>query len=599
MRFLQYLLAAHIAFGAIFIVIFKNYFEYSAYIIVLHLLLLAAGSTLVLLPLLFLLKGKGTRSAFVYTLIVLPLFDLAVLLVYSSTIISNIIWSGNVTLDLLASYISDIGTMRETLPALDLYLLTLFVSYVLLVICYRALFKKHGKVSTKDQQYSLKFISYTALAALSTVTLWTISFDDEDPGIWTGEPISNLFLDYIPVFKYDPALPGVGVSISAQQSLTASDQGRNVVIIMVDALRADHLKVNGYHRDTTPFLNTLIEGGELHSVEMVHSTCSESACGILSALSGKEFDNISTNTAHLGTILQSNGYTSSFIMTGNHAWGGLRNMYNADFLSDGETRERFSVNDDAGLIDDLEKMDLTSSTPNFLYFHLYSAHDLGLRHRQFNEFEPFSPSINPIVSLFSNESDRHQRETNNYDNGILQADYFIAQIFAELENKGILQNSIVYITSDHGQGFGEHGHYGHTRYLFEEHTRIPLLIYDSEIQRYQNLDYAVHVDIAPTVLDSLSIDSDAVFDGVSLFEPVPENRMTRHRTTIDHGWKLNILKRGNNTYKHLWEGTSYDQRRDEMLFEITTDPEEQFDVLESVVGQNVLAESMRNIEQRP
>ncbi|MBL4572583.1 MAG: sulfatase-like hydrolase/transferase [Gammaproteobacteria bacterium] len=83
----------------------------------------------------------------------------------------------------------------------------------------------------------------------------------------------------------------------------------------------------------------------------------------------------------------------------------------------------------------------------------------------------------------------------------------MAQIFTQLEQQEILQNSIVYILSDHGEGLGEHGHYGHTRFLYEEHTRIPLFIYDPLGNEYLNTQYATHIDIALTILESLGLET--------------------------------------------------------------------------------------------
>ncbi|MEX0965591.1 MAG: sulfatase-like hydrolase/transferase [Pseudohongiellaceae bacterium] len=591
MRFLKLLLAAHLAAGLSFIVVFLHYFQYPATIAILHILLLFCGLALLLLPCLY-LQSKGNGAAIhIYILLALPAFDFVLILIYSANIISNIIWGGNITLQLVMAYVADLGELRKTLPALNLYLIALPIIYLLLVAGYRYLFRRYYESGSDYRLPTIRIASYSTLALLASVVMLQINFDREDPGIWGGEPISNLFLDYIPMFEYDPTLPALQSAANpdqeGQQPRTAR-QNRNIIIIMVDALRADHLKAYGYSRDTSPFLSALHNEGRLISVDMVHSTCSESACGILSTLTGNEFEQIRSNTTHLGNILQANGYTSSFIVTGNHAWGGLRTMYDADYFSDGETRENYSVNDDAGIIDDLQMLDLATQQPNFLYFHLYSAHDLGLRHRQFNQFEPFKPSFNPLATLFGSETDRHQQELNNYDNGILQADFFIAQIFAQLEDKGILHNSIVYITSDHGQAFGEHGHRGHTRFLYEEHIRIPLFIYDAQIDRYQNTQYATHIDIVPTVLETLAIEPLDNLAGLSLLQPVIDNRITQHRSTILNGWKLSLVKRGNLIYKHLWEGAAYRERTAEMLFEITADPDESMNILETAEGREIV-----------
>lgn len=591
MRFLKLLLAAHIVIGLIYIVAFTLYFQYPANAVVLHTLLIVVGLSFLLLPCVFLHQRGKHKAIHLYLLAALPAFDFILLLIYTTSIISNLAWSGNITLQLIRAYIVDFGVMRTTLPALNVFLVALPLAYASILAAYRALLLRYYDAGTTVGQYAFRLSGYSLLALLATAALFQISFDREDPGIWSGEPLSNLFLDYIPMFEFDPSIPSLesmasNIRRNSQPRDDVSDP--NIVIIMVDALRADHLKAYGYQRDTTPFLSGLRNSGELISVETVHSSCSESACGILSVLSGKEYGDIKSNSTHLGNILGANGYRSSFLLTGDHAWGGLRSMYDADFLSDGGSRELYAINDDAGIIDELSKLELTASQPNFLYFHLYSAHELGLRHRQFNKFEPYQASFNPLASLFADDEQRQQRDINNYDNGILQADFFIAQIFTELEQQGILQNSIVYISSDHGEGFGEHGHYGHTRYLYEEHTRIPLFIYDPLGNNYLNTQYATHIDIAPTILESLEIEPGFEMEGLSLLGPAPQNRLTRHETTIASGWKLNLIKQGDNVYKHLWKGLSYAERNEEMLFDIGSDPLEQHNILGTALGQEIV-----------
>lgn len=501
-------------------------------------------------------------------------------------------------MQLITAYIADLGVMRETLPALDLFLIALVLGYLTLFSAYRFLFLRYYSVDNSNSRLGLKLPIYSVFSFLAAGALLQISFDKEDPGIWSGEPISNLFLEYIPMFEFDPSLPDIELSTSrAQQNLPppGSAPKPNIVIIMVDALRAENLKNYGYHRNTSPFLSDLIDSEELIFVDNMHSTCSESACGILSVLSGKEYADIRSNSRHLGNILGANGYTSSFLVTGNHAWGGLRSMYDADFLSDGESRESYAVNDDAGVIHELGRLELAASQPNFLYFHLYSVHELGLRHRQFNEFEPTQASLNPIASLFADTQELQQLKINHYDNGILQADFFIAQIFEQLEQKGILQNSIVYISSDHGEGFGEHGQYGHTRFLYEEHTKIPLFIYDPLGNQYLNTEYATHIDIAPTILDSLGIENTIEMKGLSLLNPTPENRITQHQATIANGWKLNLIKRGDLIFKHFWEGSSYAERNQELLFETSSDPQELKNLIETALGQQIVDLATRGL----
>jgi len=233
-----------------------------------------------LLPCLFLHQHGKHKAVHFYLLVVLPAFDFILLLIYSSSIISNLAWSGNITLQLISAYIVDLGVMRTTLPALNVFLVALPLAYASILVAYRTLLHRYYDADTAVGQYALKLSSYSLLALLATATLFQISFDREDPGIWSGEPLSNLFLDYIPMFEFDPSIASFEsiASNTPQNSPRRGDvPNPNIVIIMVDALRADHLKAYGYQRDTAPFLSGLIDAVELISVDSVHSICSESA----------------------------------------------------------------------------------------------------------------------------------------------------------------------------------------------------------------------------------------------------------------------------------------------------------------------------------
>ena len=92
----------------------------------------------------------------------------------------------------------------------------------------------------------------------------------------------------------------------------------NIILVIVDSLRADHMQVYGYERRTTPFLSQLVSSGRMKKVEMAFSTCSESFCGITSTLAGREFRDISARTFQLQDTLRDEGYQTWFLLSGSH-----------------------------------------------------------------------------------------------------------------------------------------------------------------------------------------------------------------------------------------------------------------------------------------
>jgi hypothetical protein len=304
---------------------------------------------------------------------------------------------------------------------------------------------------------------------------------------------------------------------------------KNVVLIMVDSLRADHMQVYGYGRPTTPFLSGLVESGRMKKVETALSTCSESYCGITSTLSGREFRDISARDFKLQDVLRDQGYQTWFLLSGNHrAWYGLTQFYGAgdDTLIDGSQTRRYTMDDDRGVLESLERVPPASSRPAFFYLHLMSTHYMGVQlpesHIYTRPDDEVSPGRDPHQIL--NLLDKPDR----YDDKVTQADGFIRKIFEALAAKHYLDDAMVVVTGDHGEGLGER-HWGHGSYLYDEDMRIPLLFYDAPAASYGNLALATQVDIAPTILDRLGLPIPASWAGQSLLAP-PVTRYSFHQT---------------------------------------------------------------------
>ena len=97
---------------------------------------------------------------------------------------------------------------------------------------------------------------------------------------------------------------------------------------------------------------------------------------------------------------------------------------------------------------------------------------------------------------------------NFYDNGVVRSDAVIAELLAQLKEKGYLQDALVVITADHGESLGEHGLYHHANSVREEVLRIPLVFiaYGSPLRLPPQVrDFASQVDIAPTILKELGL----------------------------------------------------------------------------------------------
>lgn len=307
---------------------------------------------------------------------------------------------------------------------------------------------------------------------------------------------------------------------------------KNVIIITIDSLRADHLPLYGYSRLTTPFLSRLHDEGKLRRVEFATSTCAESNCGILSTLFSKTLRHQVAEDFSLFALLKDQGYDTHFVLSGNHDWMGQRAMYGDELTSyfDGQNSTRYGWSDDRVLVEGLERIG-DYQRPSFFFFHLMSPHIIGHKDERYRIYQPAVVTLN-MRALFSGEYD-HTSIVNSYDNGIVEADATIRDLFTVLDRKGYLRNSIVVILADHGEALGERAEhmYGHVNWLYQETIRIPMLIYDDSATVYQGLAFGTQEDVAPTVVDRLGLTIPADWEGVSLLRAaVP--RQTMHQTKL-------------------------------------------------------------------
>jgi glucan phosphoethanolaminetransferase (alkaline phosphatase superfamily) len=288
--------------------------------------------------------------------------------------------------------------------------------------------------------------------------------------------------------------------------------------------------VYGYDRPTTPFLSQLVASGRMKKVEMAFSTCSESFCGITSTLAGREFRDISARTFQLQDALRDEGYQTWFLLSGNHtAWNGLPQFYHADegTLFDGSQTQRYTMDDDRLVLEGLERVPAASrNQPAFFYVHLMSTHYLGVQFPESHVFTRPDDSVDPGVEPYAILDQLQKRD--RYDDKVRQADGVIRELFTALAAKHYLDDAMVVVTGDHGEGLGER-HWAHGWHLYNEDIRIPLLLYDVPAAKYPDLSFATQVDIAPTILDRLALPIPESWEGRSLLNSTP-TRFTYHQT---------------------------------------------------------------------
>ncbi len=591
---------------AVFLALYRRHFAFDPLIVVFGeaaVLFLAAlvGIAIVLGP----ARRRGTSTLPVAAgaglIAALVAFALA------GAAISNAVWGDTLTYEVVLAFAAHPGALftflplpdgeRDIVAAVILGVAALLLAGIGLATAWGVSRLARRLRDTIDRSPAAWSGIAGTLAAVAVVTGATcVAIAAFDPRALYGEPISGFF-GLVPasnLLALDNARLAAAIEDRAARETYRAPAGfapRNVVVIFSDALRADHMGVYGYGRPTTPFLSQLFAEKRLHRVDMALSSCSESFCGISTTFAARPFFQISNDSFKLHSLLHDLGYRTRFFLSGEHrAWSYLFDFYGdeVDEIYDYKTLGAPSPNDDRPVLEALERLPAADGRPDFLYFFLMATHVDGVKLPEFDRFLPSTIDRSRMLA-FWNELAGAQRLpdrriapgrldgadiaafTNRYDNGVLQADASIARIFAALDAKGYLRDSIVVILGDHGDGLGEHGHVGHTRYLYQEDIHIPLLVYGNGIERLQNDAFATQIDIAPTILDLLGLPEPAGWQGVSLAEP-PGERLTIHQTRRGSTPCFAVVERSDEA---LWKYTRCaGDPVAEALFDLRADPGE-------------------------
>ena len=358
------------------------------------------------------------------------------------------------------------------------------------------------------------------------------------------------------------------------QSTVSALPRKNVILILVDALRADHLSAYGYGRKTSPFIDSMIHSGKAAKVHRCYSTCACTLCGVPSILLSRTWQSCAINGFNLIGLLHDQGYPTYAIISGaHHDWYNMAKFYSDDctMYFDGKESAQYYFKDDRLLLEGLERVKPYKDSASFFYFHLQSTHETGLLQDKYNTYKPFKRSLHT-------QDMNGQAAINEYDNKVLQADAIIRQLFAALDHKGYLKNSIVMITADHGQGLGEHGVAGHVDWLYDPQVSVPLIIYDDSLAAYHNLTFARQIDIAPTIIARLGLPIPSSWMGLPLTQPQIAT-YSYHETGKNgletHEEKHLIVAYSDTAiYKYIYT-TGYTQ---EELYEVLSDPEEKINL---------------------
>jgi arylsulfatase A-like enzyme len=324
----------------------------------------------------------------------------------------------------------------------------------------------------------------------------------------------------------------------------------NVILISIDTLRADHLGCYGYARNTSPAIDAFRRDAVLFEQSIAHapSTLPSHASIFTSLLPSHHRASVARSSGMdpaaptLPEILREAGYqTASFN-------GGIQLDPLYGLARGFETYEsaRPSVASAEVLVDPVDRFDHAVARaaewirgrkpgPFFLFLHTYEIHHpytpdperLDPMDAGYFGSLPDQISVELLTRINAGELEIDDADRAHivaaYDAELASVDAAFGRLVELLRTEGLYEESIVVVTSDHGEEFGEHGFVGwHSHSLYDELLRVPLLI-KLPGSRSAGLSIAAQVrgiDLAPTILEELTLPIPDSFEGESLVSAI-------------------------------------------------------------------------------
>jgi len=275
------------------------------------------------------------------------------------------------------------------------------------------------------------------------------------------------------------------------------DRNADVVLITIDALRADHLGCYGYRRPLSPNIDALAARGV--RFEHAYTQAPHTSFSLASVMTGKYYPT-------LARLEKSDAHETLAKILRRYGWKTAAFFPPAVFYIDAQKMKAFESNnfdfeyvkyeylDADARVGQIAKF-LDSERPKklFLWLHLFEPHEPYERHPDFD----YGPS-----------------DIDRYDSEIAYADRVVGKVASLIEAKR--PGAIVILAADHGEEFGEHGGRYHGTTLFEEQVHVPLIVAAPGLATHTVAGPTELIDIPTTILGLLDIPIPARMRGTDL-----------------------------------------------------------------------------------
>ncbi|MGH9144289.1 MAG: sulfatase family protein [Vicinamibacterales bacterium] len=355
--------------------------------------------------------------------------------------------------------------------------------------------------------------------------------------------------------------------------LLAARRPPNVILIVLESVAARWAGLNHGPYDTTPGLVAESKRGVVFDNFYAHIGRSSNSLGsiLLSAFPKLDFSDLTEEYPRLpgtslATVFHDRGYRTAFVTPSDLDWADWRTFLDrrgfdhvidhhqlpcSTLLSSWGMEDRCAVD---GLIEIIEQ---DPARPFFLMTWSQQTH------------HPYEPTPGVPLIEFARETVTDAYDLNHYLNVLHETDRHIARLFETIRRAGLSDDTLIVVTGDHGQAFGDpHDGYMQGRSVYQEDVNVPLLLWYPRQYRsaVRSATIGSHIDLAPTITALAGVPAAPDWQGRSLFDP---NRAPRAYFYVaeDH-FTLGVREENWKYIFDLREGA-------EELYDLSQDPTEQ------------------------
>jgi len=366
-------------------------------------------------------------------------------------------------------------------------------------------------------------------------------------------------------------------------SIQLSQRPKNVIVIVLESVSARYLNTYGYPLETAPQMQRLAPVSV--TVDSFYSTGTHTIATALPLCGGLLNDphTLATVIAYpkfpvpkTSLWMSKQGYQTCFLGAGGHStWERYRNIGQI-FVQSGwdlarddkhpfwagvKGRAHFHSEeylDPEAFADAQRYLRTCGDQKFFMLLWNYDTHS--------PYYAPDGPTWDDKHVPEPIRGGPREPEFRRFLHSIRRTDALIGALHEELERLKMADDTLIVVTGDHGEAFGQHGTYSHGGSLYDEEVRVPLVMINRPLAKAVGNRLAIvgsHIDVWPTISDVCGFPADPQWQGRSLLGGDADDR----RAFMNCGQMIGVRE---GRFKYMWER----EKKRDLLFDLIADPDE-------------------------